>query len=88
MTETEMQAKVAEVGAISDAICDLVADKPHAVTLDALMSVYRALAKKFDCCTQSAASCCFAASIELAKHAEIQRAMQPKHALPPAGGLH
>ncbi len=87
MLEAELQARLDEVQATADEICALIASKPHATTLDALMGVYKRLAKNFDCCTQPAANCCFAASMELAQHAALHRD-QPADAMPAAGGLH
>jgi hypothetical protein len=67
------EQQLAEVQRIADQLIELIADRPHGPALDALIAVYRTLAKKFDCCTQNAANQCMATSIELAQHAAVQR---------------
>lgn len=73
MPEATREEKMREVSAIADAICDLVATREHGLTLDALLCVYKALAKKFPCCTQHAANACMASAVELAQVAALRR---------------
>lgn len=73
MLDQERAQKQAEAQRIANAICALIEKEQHAVTLDALLSVYKALAKKFECCTQTASDVCMATALELAWCAAQQR---------------
>jgi hypothetical protein len=54
-------------------VTELIASQDHAATLDALNLVYKTLAKRFACCTQTAAHQSFQTSMQLAEHAALQR---------------
>jgi hypothetical protein len=74
MSDPTREQQLQEVQDIVNDISALVADRHHGATLDALIAVYAALAKKFDCCTQIAANQCFQTSMQLAQDAALQRA--------------
>jgi hypothetical protein len=74
MSDPTREQQLQEVQDIADQVSELIAQRHHGATLDALMTVYAALAMKFDCCTQNAANQCFQTSVQLAQHAAVQRA--------------
>lgn len=77
MTDEELTARrqrqIDQVQETAEQLIDLIASKPHATTLDALMLVYKQLAIKFPCCTQGAATCAWAAARELTQYAQLQQ---------------
>jgi hypothetical protein len=89
MSDLTREQQLQEVQDIADQVSELIAQRHHGATLDALMVVYLALAKKFDCCTQNAANQCFQASMQLAQHAALHRAgMAPADAAAATTHLH
>jgi hypothetical protein len=59
------EAHMAEAQATAEEIAEVIAMKPHATTIDALLMMVQVLAKRHACCTQAASMCCMSLAIEL-----------------------
>ncbi|MBX3588826.1 MAG: hypothetical protein KF796_19515 [Ramlibacter sp.] len=63
----DLQQHANEMRRIANEISRVIAKEQHAVTLDALMLVYKSLALHFPCCTRGCATQAWATAQELAQ---------------------
>jgi hypothetical protein len=76
MAEITREERLQLTQRLADSIIDVIGNHKHGMALDALLAVYRVVAKRHQCCTKSAADACFSSAVELAHHAAQQRAQR------------
>jgi hypothetical protein len=73
MAELTREERLQLTQRLADSIIGVIGTHKHGMALDALLAVYRAVAKRYECCTKTAADACFDSAVELAQHAAEQR---------------